>query len=503
MRTRARDQAMATIATGAAVLTGIAANLINDAAPVSIAMFGIAALTLIFALMHLSRRSHWQSPPENEQQQAALRVNLVLNAMTLAIGRRFQSESPIAIGDLPRVILRPNIKDLSLERDVSYSAFIAQIVSNPQSTLILGDPGSGKSTLLLQLARSLVDTQTLTESKHRRTVPIVLNCSSWDSVDRTFDRWMIRVAANVYRVPSSTLSYWARTGSLLVMLDGIDEVPEHGRFGFIQSVNSWLNSSHGGKLIATCRTHDYLAFGSKINHEQIAALQALSDEQVKRYVERALRSSGPKVTASEFDGLIRIIQQGSQQGKSNLRSPLLLHWLLDGLIAQTRQTRDESTPEGTMDDPGRIALDLGDQLARRNDTEGAEKAYRTALGLRSLTWSSLASVRLGLLLNRQGDRHGAQEALQQSLATYLKDTLQDPVLNELDALSPAEKAVFSAFRDSESLTEHEISSRGLVVPSACRAALRRLRDLGLLSVLEDDDTGQRRFSLVAPRSARR
>lgn len=502
MRTRAREQAMATIATGAAVLTGITANLFDGIGPLSIVMIGIAVL-LVLALYRVSRRTRWQSPPENEQQQAALRVNLVLNAMTLAIARRFQSDSPIAIGELPRVLLRSKVQDKGLERNVSYSAFIAQIVSNPQSTLIVGDPGAGKSALLLHLARSLVNTQNLTGASNRRTVPIVLSCSSWDSVDRTFDRWMIRVASDVYRVPSSTVSYWARTGSLLVMLDGIDEVPEHGRYGFIQSVNSWLNSSHGGKLIATCRTQDYLAFGSEINHEQIAALQALSDEQVERYVKRVLQSSGPQVGASEFNGLIKIIQQGGQQGKSNLRSPLLLHWLLDGLIAQTQRAADDDTADGGTDDPGRIALDLGDQLARQNDTEGAEKAYRTALNLRSPTWSSMASVRLGLLLNRQGDRHGAQEALQQSLATYLRDSLQDPVLDELDNLSPVEKAIYGAFRDSESLTEYEISSRGLVVPSACRAALRRLRDLGLLSVLEDDDTGQRRFSLVAPRSVRR
>jgi eukaryotic-like serine/threonine-protein kinase len=147
--------------------------------------------------------------------------------------------------------------------------------------LILGEPGSGKTTTLLELARSLV---AAAEANAYEPVPVVLNLSTWANKRLPLARWAAEELRARYQVPLAKGRQWLAQGRLILLLDGLDEVPEPHRAACLQAVKAYLPLPG---LVVCSRLEEYLALPARLNLSAAVCLQPLSHEQVDEWLTRA------------------------------------------------------------------------------------------------------------------------------------------------------------------------------------------------------------------------
>jgi hypothetical protein len=90
--------------------------------------------------------------------------------------------------------------------------------------LILGDPGSGKTTTLLDLARSLLSSN----GESSLAVPVIFNLSTWRK-GKGLDEWLLTELAQKYFVPKRLGRVLLEKCLLVLLLDGLDEIPQDSR----------------------------------------------------------------------------------------------------------------------------------------------------------------------------------------------------------------------------------------------------------------------------------
>ncbi|WP_051386471.1 NACHT domain-containing protein [Actinokineospora inagensis] len=122
--------------------------------------------------------------------------------------------------------------------------------------VVLGEPGAGKTMLL---ARFVVDL--LGARASGDPVPVLVSVASWDPRGRDLRRWLTeRLAVDHPALATGERPLFEAlvdNGSIIVVLDGLDEVPEPLRALALAGVNEMLDGDQ--PLILSCRTADYRA----------------------------------------------------------------------------------------------------------------------------------------------------------------------------------------------------------------------------------------------------
>jgi hypothetical protein len=125
--------------------------------------------------------------------------------------------------------------------------------------VVLGDTGSGKTALLIQLLLDL-----LRSPQQSDPVPVFLSLSSWNPALETLESWLLSQFKVNYPALSSPLGSdsgqtiaekMVRTHRLLLILDGLDEIPKESRPAAITGINDFPFGDAG--IVVSCRTKDY------------------------------------------------------------------------------------------------------------------------------------------------------------------------------------------------------------------------------------------------------
>lgn len=151
--------------------------------------------------------------------------------------------------------------------------------------LILGKPGSGKTTTLLELARDLIQ-RAQQQSIH--PIPVLFELSDWKNDKQTFANWLAADLKFRHNIPKGLTRKWIKTGQLLPLLDGLDELGLTRQKLCIQKINKFLEgSSSQFSLVICCRQQEYME-GEAILETLggIVSLQPLSEEQIENYLKQ-------------------------------------------------------------------------------------------------------------------------------------------------------------------------------------------------------------------------
>ena len=193
-----------------------------------------------------------------------------------------------------------------------------------RTLLILGKPGSGKTITLLKIAESLIDHA---EKNLDSPIPVILNLSSWENTGQDIAGWLIEELKRIYKIKKYLAKKWIEEESLILLLDGLDEVQAQHRKACIEAINRFRDD-HGITEIVVCsRIKDYTALSTPLELNNAIHIHPLSCEQVNWYLDQS---------SQQLEGL-RSLLEDSTSLQDLSRSPLMLSIMIlayQGLTAE-------------------------------------------------------------------------------------------------------------------------------------------------------------------------
>jgi hypothetical protein len=203
--------------------------------------------------------------------------------------------------------------------------------------MILGDKGAGKTLLLLQLANELL---TAAEHDDTRPVPVHLELISWGKERKRLDQWIIESVASIYKVGATSTAGLLVHGSILPLLDGLDELPSEQRAACVSAINEFQNSRPAPDSLAVAsRLEEYESLPRSVTVQvrETVVVQPLTDEQIWQYV----ASVGAE--AEKFREPLRNRKDLFELA----RSPLML-WMMRTIVREfaTLQPSQGEMPDG-------------------------------------------------------------------------------------------------------------------------------------------------------------
>jgi DNA polymerase III delta prime subunit len=218
----------------------------------------------------------------------------------------FGEQSPLTLGkeQQPHQVQRPWDVSVKLgERQslkLSSNTSIQEIFQSETiggRLLILGKPGSGKTTTLLELAQALV---AQAEQDGEAPIPVILELSTWQKVtkrkqlpfskpeeyDPSIQEWVLTQLQR-RGVPPKVAEQWLQSKELVLLLDGLDELPSKRHAKCVQALNEFVASEFCPIYLVVCsRQEEYENFQETLYLNGAIVLNDLEIKQIKSYLAR-------------------------------------------------------------------------------------------------------------------------------------------------------------------------------------------------------------------------
>ncbi|SDN00380.1 DUF4062 domain-containing protein [Kriegella aquimaris] len=180
------------------------------------------------------------------------------------------------------------------------------------SVLILGQPGSGKTTTLLTLVRELI---LRAEKNQTLPIPVVFHLSSWVDPEQHLNDWLVDELNDKYQIPGKFGKNWLERQRLILLLDGLDEVPSKNRAACVEAINRFAKNFGLYGMVVCCRLKEYDELKAKLTLNGAICLRPLTDFQIDTYVGEA---------GVELEGLRNALRQ-NLAFREIASSPLMLN----------------------------------------------------------------------------------------------------------------------------------------------------------------------------------
>jgi len=187
------------------------------------------------------------------------------------------------------------------------------------SLLFLGEPGSGKTTAMLNLTQTLLQRSNLeTGPNASSAVPVVFNLSSWNPSYSMLEEWLAEQMSLQYNVPKGNSLSLIKAGTILPLLDGLDETAEELRDRCVEAINEYVLARNLTGLVVCCRLTEYVGLPLRLALNTAIRLTELTDEQIDAYLSNA---------GQQLAGLRDLLRRESTL-RIDARSPLWLNLMV-------------------------------------------------------------------------------------------------------------------------------------------------------------------------------
>lgn len=305
------------------------------------------------------------------------------------------------------------------------------VEKNPK-LMVLGKPGAGKTTFLQYIATQCNQGEFLSGQ-----IPVFIRLKNFaeDAIDEDNFSLLdyLQVQFNIHNVTLEQVKNLLQEGRILLLLDGLDEVPEKASDEVIKQIRKFSDTYYKTNLVITCRiaAQEYRFQG--FTEVEIADF---SPEQVEAFVKKwfvtVVRNSPDLGTHKAVAFLEELNLPENQQIRELAVTPILLN-----LTCLVFQAKGELSSHRS--DLYRQGLDL--LLIRWDGTRGIKRdaVYRNlSLADKLKLLSQLAAITF-----EQGDYFFEASKVQQLISDYLltlPNSQTDPVALSFDS-SAALKAI--------------------------------------------------------------
>ena len=174
--------------------------------------------------------------------------------------------------------------------------------------LILGEPGSGKTVLLLKFTQRLLG---LAGEKPDFPLPVILNLATWRDEGQTFQTWLgqnLVFAAGRYGISKNLAAELAASAHLLLLLDGLDEIPAAHRNSCLHRLESYLRElnhrhAHGHtypEVIICSRRVEYTQMSANAPVQASISILPLAPDDVRSALYHVAAEEGKGLSASRL-----------------------------------------------------------------------------------------------------------------------------------------------------------------------------------------------------------
>ena len=242
-------------------------------------------------------------------------------------------ESTESLQDLYRQSGQRNLGLTKAEKQVGI-----QVANEQQYLMVLGGPGVGKSTFLrkagLEALRALgrrdFAQQTFEDVLVHQDVFYQHPCIPVMLVLREFDQPGISIEAKIaeelktcgFPYPQELTELLLKNGQLLVLLDGLDEVPSATFNQIITEIEKLVDRHSDNRFIASCRVAAY-TFGGFKRFKDVA-MAAFDDTQIERFIKNWFRKPRDLETDTATHCWELLQSKDYQAAKELAQTPLLL-----------------------------------------------------------------------------------------------------------------------------------------------------------------------------------
>lgn len=203
-----------------------------------------------------------------------------------------------------------------------------QLANQKDKLNVLGAPGSGKSTFLRRIGLECLThyPEPILPTYNHRCIPVLIELKRLKNESTVDLIELIQTEFEIAGFPESRrfLNRALSDGALLILLDGLDEVPESKLSTILEEIKDFTDKYHKNRFITSCRTAYYKNYLGGFTDVEITSF---NDQQIIQFISNwfSLEVDITAGTSNLFQELL--FKEGNESTLELSRTPLLLTFL--------------------------------------------------------------------------------------------------------------------------------------------------------------------------------
>ncbi|EDX85055.1 hypothetical protein S7335_2754 [Synechococcus sp. PCC 7335] len=203
------------------------------------------------------------------------------------------------------------------------------IANQKQYLMVLGGPGAGKSTFLRKVGLEALRTFYYEGVTYEpRVIPVLLELKQFEASDVNIAKFIAAEFETCGFPEAEAFMQNALTqGNLLVMLDGLDEVPSANLDNVLKTIRDFVDRYDKNRFIASCRVAAVGYRGSAFVRFSNVTMADFDDEQIQQFINNWFSSESDRERETA-EKCWEVLQKSENKASKELaHTPLLLTYL--------------------------------------------------------------------------------------------------------------------------------------------------------------------------------
>lgn len=198
-----------------------------------------------------------------------------------------------------------------------------EVANQQQYLMVLGQPGAGKSTFLRRIGLEALKRED--SGYQHNCIPVFLELKRFNTGTVDIEQAIAREFETCnFPDPARSATRLLEDGKLLVLLDGLDEVPTQQMDQAITQIQDFCDRYSQNRFIASCRT---AAYRSRFRQFRDVIMADFGEEQIQQFMTNWFRSKEDQQVGTA-EKCWELLQQSDYASTRELaQTPLLLTFL--------------------------------------------------------------------------------------------------------------------------------------------------------------------------------